>query len=170
MLSRSYAGSYLILKHENIWSSTRIQNYGVVSIGLVNIVVKVSLMLGCDSSSEHKYPIYFITRVNPLTPSYKLNATTGVQFLHLDHYITKVKTCYRTTYNQWTAANEATLRLEEELDIESRWTVDSPQYQQALALMTERKYRKSIRLAGASCGTAAFRLTQLGMSGIGKLQ
>lgn len=121
-------------------------------------------------TSTPSSPIYFTSRVNPLTPSYKLNATTGVQFLHLDHYITKVKTRYRTTYNQWTAANEATLRLEEELDIESRWTVDSPQYQQALALMTERKYRKSIRLAGASCGTAAFRLTQLGMSGIGKLQ
>ena len=38
------------------------------------------------------------------------------------------------------AANESTLRLEEELNIESRWTINSPQYQEAIALMTERKY------------------------------
>ena len=51
--------------------------------------------------------------------------------------IMKVKTRYRTTYNRWMAANEATLRLEEELDIESRWTTDLPQSQQASVLMTE---------------------------------
>ena len=64
-------------------------------------------------------------------------------------------------------ANESTLQLEEELIIESRWTIDSPQYQEATAMMTERKYRRALDLLELLVVQRLFQLTKLGMSGTG---
>ena len=81
--------------------------------------------------------------------------------------IAQVKTRYRTTYNRWMAANESTLRLEEELNIESRWTINSPQYQEAIVLMTERKYRRALDSLELLVVQRLFELMKLGMSGTG---
>lgn len=64
-------------------------------------------------------------------------------------------------------ANESTLRLEEELDIETRWTTDSPQYQEALVLMSERQYRRALDTLELLVVQRLFELTKLGLSGTG---
>ena len=81
--------------------------------------------------------------------------------------IAQVKTRYRTTYNRWMAANKSTLWLEEELNIESRWTINSPQYQEAITLMTERKYRCALDSLELLVVQQLFELTKLGISGTG---
>jgi uncharacterized protein with PIN domain len=67
------------------------------------------------------------------------------------------------------AAEEDTLRLEEELNIEKRWTVDSPQYQEALVLMNERKYRQGLDSLELLIVQRLFELTKLGQNGIGSV-
>jgi hypothetical protein len=81
--------------------------------------------------------------------------------------ITRVKTRYRTTYTRWMTANENTLRLEEELNIETWWTPNSPQYREALILMNERKYRQSLDSLELLIVQRLFELTKLGQNGIG---
>src|SRR5262245_40808849 len=81
--------------------------------------------------------------------------------------ITRIKTRYRTTYSRWLATNEETLRLEEELNIEIRWTPDSAQYREALVLITERQYRRALDTLELLVVQRLFELTKLGMNGIG---
>jgi hypothetical protein len=68
------------------------------------------------------------------------------------------------------AANEDTLRLEEELNIEVRWTADTSQYKEALVLMNERKYRQSLDTLELLIVQRLFELTKLGQNGIGLIQ
>lgn len=82
--------------------------------------------------------------------------------------ITRVKTRYRTTHSRWMAANEDTLRLEEELGIEVRWTTNSQPYKDAMALMTERRYRRALDNLELLAVQRLFELTKLGMSGVGE--
>jgi hypothetical protein len=81
--------------------------------------------------------------------------------------IARVKTRYRTTHTRWLAVNEETLRLEEELNIETRWLPGSSQYDEAVVLMTERKYRRALDSLELLVVQRLFELTKLGMSGIG---
>jgi len=65
------------------------------------------------------------------------------------------------------ACNEDTLRLEEELNIEARWTPDSRQYQEALVLMNERKYRQALDSLELLIVQRLFELSKLGQNGLG---
>jgi len=65
------------------------------------------------------------------------------------------------------AANEEVLRLEEEYQIETRWATDSPEYQEALVLMNERKYRRGLDSLELLVVQRLFELTKLGMNGEG---
>jgi len=57
--------------------------------------------------------------------------------------------------------------IEEELEIEIRWEPGSPEYQNALILLKERKYRRALDRLERLIVQRLFELTKLGMSSVG---
>jgi hypothetical protein len=83
--------------------------------------------------------------------------------------IVQVRTLYRTTFDRWSVLHEEACRLEEALGIEERWKHDSQSYQEALAMMRERRYRRALDKLERLVVQRLFELTKLGMSSVGKL-
>ena len=81
--------------------------------------------------------------------------------------ITDVRTRYRTTYTRWLAQHEAVCLFEEEHSIDTRWTPISPEYNSALVLVSQRKYRKALDNLERLFVQRLLELTKLGMNGIG---
>ena len=81
--------------------------------------------------------------------------------------IAKVRTRYRTTYSRWTAHNEEVCRYEEEHGIDVRWAPESPEYNDALLLSGQRKYRRAVDKLERLVVQRLFELTKLGMNGVG---
>ncbi|KAJ6533369.1 hypothetical protein B0H10DRAFT_1859981 [Mycena sp. CBHHK59/15] len=84
--------------------------------------------------------------------------------------IAVVRTCYRTTYTKYLAAEENTCRSEEEHQIEACWTPETKEYKDAAVLMTECKYRAAVSELERLVVMRLFELTKMGMSGVGALQ
>ncbi|KAF7292672.1 hypothetical protein MIND_01165400 [Mycena indigotica] len=80
--------------------------------------------------------------------------------------IKRIKTRYRTTWTRYQNAQEATLRFEEEHDISTRWTVNSPEYQSAALIMTEREYHTALSELERLTVARLLELTKLDMSGL----
>jgi hypothetical protein len=72
-----------------------------------------------------------------------------------------------TSHQRWLAVNEEVCRIEEIIGIERRWTPGSPEYQAALTLVHERKYRRALDKLERLVVQRLFELTKLGMSGVG---
>jgi hypothetical protein len=81
--------------------------------------------------------------------------------------IANVRTRYCTMHSRWTAYNEEVCRYEEEHKIETRWVPDSPEYNDALRLCTERKYRWAVDKLERLVVQHLFEMTKLGMNGVG---
>ena len=81
--------------------------------------------------------------------------------------IAKVRTRYRTTYSRWIACNEEVCRYEEEHGIEARWTPETPEYNDALLLLSQRKYRRAVDQLERLVVQRLFEMTKLGMNGVG---
>ncbi|KAF8873102.1 hypothetical protein BD779DRAFT_1452217 [Infundibulicybe gibba] len=79
--------------------------------------------------------------------------------------IKNVQMRYRSTHIQWNSINEEALRFEEVNGIEERWTPESIEYQDALVLMSERKYCRALDNLEQLMVQRLFELTKLGMSG-----
>jgi hypothetical protein len=58
--------------------------------------------------------------------------------------ITNVQTRYRTTHSRWTAFHEEVCQYEEEHGIDTWWMPQSPEYNDALLLCTQRKYCQAL--------------------------
>ncbi|KAJ6583134.1 hypothetical protein DFH09DRAFT_912060 [Mycena vulgaris] len=78
--------------------------------------------------------------------------------------ITRVKTRYRTTYNQYLATLEEACRHEDLHGIENRWTPTSKEYGEVLLLMTERRYKQAVSDLERLVVGRLFEMTKLGMS------
>jgi hypothetical protein len=83
--------------------------------------------------------------------------------------ITNVKTRYRTSFTRWQVKEEELLRYEEQHSITIRWSESSQQYQDALALLTEREYRRAVDNLERLVVQRLLELTKLGMNGVGEL-
>ncbi|KAJ7679874.1 hypothetical protein B0H14DRAFT_3681713 [Mycena olivaceomarginata] len=98
-------------------------------------------------------------------------------YAHRDHLIiregytgkqiTAIDTRYRTTWTKYIAIEETVCRFEEEHLIVERWTTSSEEYQAALGLMNERKYRTALAELERLVVSRLFELTKLNMSGVG---
>jgi len=82
--------------------------------------------------------------------------------------IKKVNTLYRTTFTRFSTHSEVVLRFEEENMIAQRWLPMSQEYLNALKLMTERQYRRSLDNLERLVVQRLFELAKLGQSGVGK--
>ncbi|KAJ7101522.1 hypothetical protein B0H15DRAFT_769413 [Mycena belliarum] len=101
---------------------------------------------------------------------------TKVEFNQLDYniinnrytakQIAAVRTRYRTTYTKFLTVQEGICRFEEEHGIEERWTTDSPQYQEALVVTTERRYQAALAEVERLVVQRLLELTKLNMSGV----
>ncbi|KAJ7119405.1 hypothetical protein C8R44DRAFT_624749 [Mycena epipterygia] len=80
--------------------------------------------------------------------------------------IAAVRTRYRTMYAKLVTIEEGVCRFEEEHCIEVRWATDSAQYQEALAMTTDRKYKSALDLVERLVVQRLFEMTKLGMSGL----
>ncbi|KAF7371508.1 hypothetical protein MVEN_00005600 [Mycena venus] len=99
-------------------------------------------------------------------------------FKQLDHHIinggytrpeiARVRTRYRTTWDKYLATQETTRRYEEEHNIETRWEPGSREWTDALALLTECKYREALTEVERLVVARLLELTKLGMSGVGE--
>ncbi|KAF7334099.1 hypothetical protein MVEN_02315700 [Mycena venus] len=97
-------------------------------------------------------------------------------FQQLDHLIitkgytrpdiARVRTRYRTTWAKFLAVQETVCRFEEEHSIEERWSPESKEYQDALLLMTEKRYRTALAELERLVVARLFELTKLNMSGV----
>ncbi|KAJ7269480.1 hypothetical protein C8J57DRAFT_1066184, partial [Mycena rebaudengoi] len=58
--------------------------------------------------------------------------------------ITAIRTCYCTTHTRLLLVEEEVSRFEEEHGYEIRWTTGSKEYNDALALTNERRYRRAV--------------------------
>jgi hypothetical protein len=58
-------------------------------------------------------------------------------------------------------------RYEEEHGIEARWAPESPEYNDALLLYTQRKYRRAVDKLERLVVQRLFEMTKLGMNGVG---
>ncbi|KAF8874791.1 hypothetical protein BD779DRAFT_1421837, partial [Infundibulicybe gibba] len=81
--------------------------------------------------------------------------------------IADVRTRYRTTASRWVAMNDEVCRFEEENHIDVRWTPDSKDYNDALCMMSEWKYRRALDNLERLVVQRLFELTKLGMNGVG---
>ena len=83
--------------------------------------------------------------------------------------IADIKTCYRTTYTRWLTQNEEVCRFEEDHQIETRWSPSSPEYNDALVIVSQRKYRRALDDLEQLFVQRLLELTKLGMNGVGTL-
>ncbi|KAJ6565152.1 hypothetical protein DFH09DRAFT_1314957 [Mycena vulgaris] len=81
--------------------------------------------------------------------------------------IQSCKTKYRTTYQRCLMLEEELSRHEEEHGIAVRWTPAMQEYKEAVALMTERRYRRALDTLERLVVSRRLELTKLGMSGVG---
>ena len=81
--------------------------------------------------------------------------------------IANVRTRYRTTHSRWTAFHEEVCQYEEEHGIETRWMPQSLEYNDALLLCTQRKYRRALDKLARLVVQRLFEMTKLGISGVG---
>ena len=103
-----------------------------------------------------------------------------VEFNKLDYYIIhngitrneikNIRTRHVTTHQRWLGCQEEVCRIEEAAGIESRWTPGSPEYEQALVTLTERKYKQSLDKLECLVVQRLLELTKLGMSGVGEFR
>jgi bifunctional ADP-heptose synthase (sugar kinase/adenylyltransferase) len=82
--------------------------------------------------------------------------------------IRKIRARATTSYSRFLAVNEQVLRIEETYGIQDRWTPMSPEYQDALITMNERRYRRAVDSLERLVVQRLLELTKLGMSGVGK--
>ncbi|KAJ7603381.1 hypothetical protein DFH06DRAFT_1151911 [Mycena polygramma] len=73
---------------------------------------------------------------------------------------------YRSSHSRHLGVEEEVSLFEEEHNINQRWTPESKEYQDALVLMTERKYRRALDKLESLVVKRLFELTKLGMSGV----
>ncbi|KAJ6455539.1 hypothetical protein C8R47DRAFT_996729 [Mycena vitilis] len=102
------------------------------------------------------------------------SSSAANDFRHLDYHIVNsgwtankikdVRTKYRTTYTRALMIEEELSRFEEEHSIEARWTSSSTQYQEALVLMKERRYRRALDEVERLVIQRLLEMTKLGMS------
>lgn len=83
--------------------------------------------------------------------------------------ITRITTQNRTTFQRWAAKNEEVLRYEEANDIAIRWTPTMSEYEDALVVVRERKYRRALDDLERLVVQRLFEMKKLGMSGVGML-
>ena len=70
-------------------------------------------------------------------------------------------------HSYWTAYNEEVCQYEEEHKIETQWVPDSPEYNDALCLYTDRKYHWAMDKLEWLVMQHLFEMTKLGMNGVG---
>ena len=63
---------------------------------------------------------------------------------------------------------EELIRFEEEHNILTRWTPESPAYKEAEKLLVERNYRRAVDNLERLVVQRLFELTKLGMNGVGE--
>ncbi|KAJ7635957.1 hypothetical protein DFH06DRAFT_1272023 [Mycena polygramma] len=80
--------------------------------------------------------------------------------------IKRVRTRYRTSFDQYLATQEETCRHEERHNIEVRWTPTSKEYCDALVMMSERRYKQAVDELERLVVGRLFEMTKLGMSGV----
>ncbi|RDX42144.1 hypothetical protein OH76DRAFT_1488926 [Lentinus brumalis] len=81
--------------------------------------------------------------------------------------ITAIKREYRVAQTRLQQAEEAVCRLEETMDIESRWLPDSDEYLKTTLELGQRKYRRALDNLERLVVQRLFELSKLGMNGIG---
>ncbi|KAJ7473498.1 hypothetical protein FB451DRAFT_1133999 [Mycena latifolia] len=81
--------------------------------------------------------------------------------------IQSVRTKYRTTYTRCIMLEEELSRHEEEHGLVTRWAPGMNEYNEALTMMTERRYRRAIDELERLVVSRLLELTKLGMSGVG---
>jgi hypothetical protein len=119
------------------------------------------------------------TRISKrLTTSRDASDLAKANYDRLDHYIVNegitrkeiknIRTRYVTSHQRWLGIQEEVCRIEEVLGIEARWTSNSPEYQDALTVLNQRKYRRALDKLERLLVQRMFELTKLGMSGVGK--
>ncbi|PPQ90214.1 hypothetical protein CVT25_001666, partial [Psilocybe cyanescens] len=81
--------------------------------------------------------------------------------------ITQITTQNQTTFQRWVAKNEEVLRYEEANGIAIRWTPTMSEYEDALVVVCERKYRRALDDLESLVVQCLFEMKKLGMSGVG---
>ncbi|KAJ7765466.1 hypothetical protein DFH07DRAFT_737847, partial [Mycena maculata] len=81
--------------------------------------------------------------------------------------IVRIRTQYRTTFTRFLATQEEVCRFEEAHKIADRWLPTSKEYQDALLLMSECRYKVAVTGLERLVVQRLFEMTKLGMSGIG---
>ena len=81
--------------------------------------------------------------------------------------ITKITTQSRTTFQRWLAKNEEVLRYEEMHNIETRWAPTMQEYEDGLVPVHKLKYRQALDDLERLVVQRLFKMTKLGMSGVG---
>jgi hypothetical protein len=81
--------------------------------------------------------------------------------------IRKIRARCTSSYNRYLAVHEQVLRIEEVYGILQRWTPMSPEYQEALITLNERRYRRAVDSLERLVIQRLFELAKLGMSGVG---
>ena len=81
--------------------------------------------------------------------------------------ITKIDTQYQITFERWKAKNDEVLHYEEEHTIAVCWAPTSQEYLDALTVVHECKYRHAIDDLERLVVQCLFKMTKLGMSGVG---
>ncbi|KAF7356780.1 hypothetical protein MVEN_01013300 [Mycena venus] len=77
-----------------------------------------------------------------------------------------IRTRYRTTFTRVTLINEELIRFEEEHGYEHRWTSKDKDYQDAVLLMAERRYRRALDELERLVVQRLMEMTKLSMSGV----
>ncbi|KAJ6485506.1 hypothetical protein DFH09DRAFT_1339787 [Mycena vulgaris] len=80
--------------------------------------------------------------------------------------LTAIKTRYRTTHTRLLHVEEQVALFEEEHGYIVRWTTDSQEYNDALVLMNERRYRRALDSLERLVVQRLLELTKLSMSGV----
>ncbi|KAJ6456851.1 hypothetical protein C8R45DRAFT_1110650 [Mycena sanguinolenta] len=80
--------------------------------------------------------------------------------------IVKVKARYQTAFNRLVLVTEEVTRFEEEHGIAPRWTTGSKEYNDALLLTNERRYRRALDKLERLVVQRLLELTKLSMSGV----
>ncbi|KAJ6600154.1 hypothetical protein B0H10DRAFT_2231026 [Mycena sp. CBHHK59/15] len=81
--------------------------------------------------------------------------------------IAAVRTRYRTTHTRLLLVNEEVSRFEVEHGFEERWDSASKEYQDALVMMGQRRYRRALDKLECLVVQRLLELTKLSMSGVG---
>ncbi len=97
--------------------------------------------------------------------------TLDYQIIHkgiMKKEITRIRREYFAAQTRLESAEEGVRRLEDVLDIESRWMPGTPEYTEMSLELRERKYRRALDNLERLVVQRLFELSKLGMNGIGK--